>query len=68
MVKQHGALLIRAGLIMSVLIFGHCTTNGQGNTSTKGFISIFDGKTLKDWEGDTTYWRVEHGNYYMAGR
>jgi len=27
-----------------------------------GFIRIFDGKTLKDWEGDPNYWRVENGN------
>ncbi|WP_170982832.1 3-keto-disaccharide hydrolase [Dyadobacter frigoris] len=28
----------------------------------KGFVQIFDGKTLKGWEGDTKYWRVENGN------
>ena len=26
-----------------------------------GFVSIFDGKTLTDWEGDSKYWRVEAG-------
>jgi hypothetical protein len=26
-----------------------------------GFKSIFDGKTLKDWDGDPQYWRVEDG-------
>jgi hypothetical protein len=26
-----------------------------------GFVSIFDGKTLKDWDGDPTAWRVENG-------
>ena len=26
-----------------------------------GFNPIFDGKTLKDWDGDTTFWRVENG-------
>jgi len=26
-----------------------------------GFESIFDGKTLKGWDGDPTYWRVEQG-------
>jgi hypothetical protein len=26
-----------------------------------GFERIFDGRTLKDWEGDPTYWRVEDG-------
>ncbi|WP_298142520.1 DUF1080 domain-containing protein [Flavobacterium sp.] len=29
--------------------------------SEKKFISIFDGKTLNQWEGDSTYWRVEEG-------
>lgn len=27
-----------------------------------GFVSIFDGKTMTGWEGDTTYWRVEGGS------
>jgi hypothetical protein len=27
-----------------------------------GFESIFDGKTLKDWDGDPMYWRVEDGS------
>ena len=39
--------------------------NGMSQTSTSkmeaGFEFIFDGKTLKDWEGDSTYWRVEDG-------
>ena len=26
-----------------------------------GFEQIFDGKTLAGWEGNPTYWRVEHG-------
>lgn len=26
-----------------------------------GFVPIFDGKTLKDWDGDPTFWRVENG-------
>ncbi len=26
-----------------------------------GSVSIFDGETLKGWEGDTGYWRVENG-------
>ncbi len=28
---------------------------------TAGFISIFDGKTLTNWEADPKYWRVENG-------
>lgn len=27
-----------------------------------GFVPIFDGKTLKGWEGDPNYWRVENGS------
>lgn len=27
----------------------------------KGFVPMFDGKTLNGWEGDPTYWRVENG-------
>ena len=26
-----------------------------------GFTPIFDGRTLKGWDGDPTYWRVENG-------
>jgi hypothetical protein len=26
-----------------------------------GFTQIFDGKTLKGWDGDLTFWRVENG-------
>jgi hypothetical protein len=28
---------------------------------TTGFVSIFDGKTLDGWDGDTRFWRVENG-------
>ncbi len=27
-----------------------------------GFKPIFDGKTLQNWEGNTSYWRAENGN------
>ena len=30
-------------------------------TAKDGFVPIFDGKTLKGWDGDPTYWRVENG-------
>jgi hypothetical protein len=26
-----------------------------------GFVQLFDGKTLKGWEGDPVHWRVENG-------
>ncbi|MBU2904142.1 DUF1080 domain-containing protein [Arenibacter algicola] len=31
-------------------------------TEQDGFVQIFDGKTLDNWEGDPNYWRVENGN------
>jgi hypothetical protein len=37
------------------------TETTQGN-SDDGFVQIFDGKSLDDWEGDTTYWSVSDGN------
>ena len=30
-------------------------------TDEAGFTLIFDGKTLRNWDGDPTYWRVENG-------
>ena len=27
----------------------------------KGFVSIFDGKTLKGWNGDPKFWSVKDG-------
>ncbi len=30
-------------------------------TEAADFVSIFDGKTLQGWEGDTGYWKVENG-------
>ncbi len=33
--------------------------------SDEGFHPIFDGETLKDWEGDPKYWRVE--NHTLVG-
>tara|TARA_R110002050_G_scaffold16719_1_gene50425 strand:- start:64194 stop:65003 length:810 start_codon:yes stop_codon:yes gene_type:complete len=32
----------------------------QMEDKADGFISIFDGKTLANWKGDPTYWRVEN--------
>jgi len=32
-----------------------------GMKDESGFRSIFDGKTLDGWEGDSKYWRVEDG-------
>lgn len=57
------------------LIFIMCTAckpSGQSDENTdavevaatedEGFVEIFDGETLTDWEGDSTYWSVRDGS------
>ena len=51
---------VLAGVAFAVTISGSVPCIAQ--KSEKGFKSIFDGKSLKGWEGDTQYWRVENGN------
>jgi Domain of Unknown Function (DUF1080) len=48
-------------LTLIFLLLSHKTLYSQQKTE-KGFKSIFDGKTLNGWSGDTKYWRVENGN------
>lgn len=45
-----------------LLMSGSCNPQEKNKKNNNGFVKIFDGKTLKDWEGDSTYWRVENGN------
>ncbi len=47
-------------VLITILAIG-CKVSNTAQ-SEKGFKSIFDGKTLNGWEGDTKYWRVENGN------
>ena len=62
-----------AGFITAALLLGACNqpkneeadqASGAAETETKedGFVQIFDGKTLENWEGDTAYWSVSEGN------
>lgn len=58
-------------LVVVLAVFSCSSSNnpssekGAGNTDQaqldEGFIPIFDGKTLSNWEGDSTYWSVENG-------
>ncbi len=37
-------------------------TTAEVQEDGDGFVSIFDSKTLSDWKGDPSYWRLENGN------
>lgn len=52
---------IYVAMYLSTLLLTSCATSNS-QTSEKGFKQMFDGKTLNNWEGDLTYWRVENGN------
>ncbi|GAA4406638.1 DUF1080 domain-containing protein [Nibrella viscosa] len=64
MLKKSNRIIIQFGLVLAVLTAGTSATLAQGKKAKKdkeGFVSIFDGKSLKGWDGDPTYWRVENG-------
>lgn len=44
-----------------LLLHANLSFSQQNQTQQKKFVSIFDGKTLNNWEGDKTYWHVENG-------
>ena len=50
------------GIVLVALMAFGCKTTGQNNNGLKGFVKIFDGKTLDGWKGDANYWRVEDGS------
>ncbi|MEO6675443.1 MAG: DUF1080 domain-containing protein [Ginsengibacter sp.] len=44
-------------IVFMISITLSCTSQNKGD----GFVKIFDGKTLKGWDADTSFWRVENG-------
>ena len=50
-----------AALLLLACLAGPATVPGWCQSKKDGFKPIFDGKTLKGWEGDPTLWRVENG-------
>lgn len=62
--KQTTSTIIQASWLLAVAVVG-LPTPGRAQRKQEapaGFVSIFDGKTLRGWDGDPTYWRVENGN------
>jgi hypothetical protein len=52
-------MFMRMGWIALVLA-GLCALN-QAARAQDGFESLFDGQTLKNWDGNPDFWRVEDG-------
>lgn len=62
MFKKTSRTAIGVGLTLTVLIGFSTASLAQRKKDPKdGFVQIFDGKSLKGWDGDPTYWRVENG-------
>jgi hypothetical protein len=57
---KNNAYYWKIGLII-IMVSISCKVSNSSQDE-KGFVSIFDGKTLNNWEGNPTYWRVENGN------
>ena len=49
-------------LALFILIVGNIFPL-QAQDKKNEFVKIFDGKTMKGWEGDTDFWRVENGTF-----
>jgi hypothetical protein len=53
--------------LLTLALFAGVSTFAQqrgwpvATNDESGFVSIFNGKTLAGWAGDTNYWRVENG-------
>ncbi|MEJ7914464.1 MAG: DUF1080 domain-containing protein [Chitinophagaceae bacterium] len=54
--------MLMSSLLAVVMISVSYISFGQKRSSSRGFVTIFDGKTLNNWKGDTGYWRVENGS------
>jgi len=59
--------------LLLLVVLGGCKKSDRGEEETteqtaaesgeeEGFVPIFDGKSLDNWDGDSTYWSVSDGN------
>ncbi|GAB3908716.1 DUF1080 domain-containing protein [Larkinella knui] len=65
MLKKSSFKFLPVGLLLAAVLTGGLTTGCVGQTKKEkkdGFVKIFDGKSLKGWDGDPVYWRAENGN------
>jgi hypothetical protein len=50
-----------AFLLTATIVTACCTTVFAQVTPSDGYVSLFDGKTLKGWDGNPALWSVEDG-------
>jgi hypothetical protein len=62
MIVKIDSLSIRIFFLATVIMACGFKSAVIAQSKEAGFKQIFDGKTLKGWEGDTNYWRVEEGS------
>jgi len=55
------ALITLCCFVLPVLLSALACAQISDKEKTEGFISIFNGKDLTDWEGNPALWRVENG-------
>jgi type 1 glutamine amidotransferase len=54
--------ITRLGLVGLIILFGVVLPQpAAAGEREAGFRSLFDGKTLKNWDGNPKFWRVEQG-------
>lgn len=61
MIRIHAALLMVLLSCTVLLVTAGCKASTANRRSNRGYVQIFDGKTLNGWSGDSLYWRVEDG-------
>jgi type 1 glutamine amidotransferase len=52
---------LRIAFSTSLTILAALTVSTVSQAADKGFVSIFDGKTLAGWDGDPKFWSVRDG-------
>ena len=50
---------VRVAMLLSVTLLISLADSDQGFAEEAGFKPIFDGKTLKGWDGDPKFWSVQ---------
>ena len=49
-------------LQLGIIVLASCFGISSAKSQDRGFVKIFDGKSLKNWKGDIAHWAVENGS------